>query len=50
MEAGGGLPYDALINQAAPKPFVRGGGAIGRSMLDELFYPFVGSGDDRPVE
>lgn len=48
MEAGGGLPYERMMNQPAPRSWVELGRAAGRGMLDEAFYPFVGIDDERP--
>lgn len=46
MESGAGA-YGALIDQAASPIGTVLGDATGRSMLDEMFYPFVGVEDDR---
>jgi hypothetical protein len=46
-ETGGGLPYDYLFNRPDMLPTRPIGAGIGRSILDEAMYPFVGVEDER---
>lgn len=45
-QMGDGRMFQGAFTEAG-RPFVGAGGAGGRSLLDEQFYPFVGSEDDR---
>ena len=44
--AGGGRMFEGMFTPS-PASMAQGGGFIGRSMLDELLYPYVGAEDER---